>query len=368
MKSIKFLFALLTLTISLVACDAGNEPLDPALLNQLPATDTCVTPTNLQTSPLNNGTTINLTWTTSGIATAWQVEYGLSETYIQGAGTKIPASAATVSINNLFAVNSYTFSVRAICGSGFGDWSNPVNVVGINPNCANPSGLSVVRSTTNPAEATVNWTAPATQTAWEISYGAAGFNPSQGTNTVQATIKPKTVSGLATTSYDFYVRAKCSATETSNWVGPINLVAVTAGGTNVVGTYILTQFNTTPATDLNLDGTPSVNQLQETICFNNSLLKLNADNTFVINSKGVDINITNNTITCSTDPDELGTWSLTGNQLLLINPSFPQEPLLFTLSGNILTSQSTPALIVSNTGGVFNFVPATSAIFVYTKQ
>lgn len=229
MKNIKLLFSTLfvLIAINLVSCDAGNEPLDPALLIVPIAPDNCITPTNLQTSSLNSGTTINLTWATSGVATSWEVDYGLSDTYIQGGGTKLVSNAPTVNIPNLFAINSYTFSVRAVCGSGvFSDWSEPKNVVGVNPNCANPSNLSAVRSTTNPAEVTVNWVAATGQTAWEIRYGAPGFAVATGTNSVQSTTKPKVISGLATSSYDFYVRAKCSATENSNWFGPINVVAV----------------------------------------------------------------------------------------------------------------------------------------------
>lgn len=230
MEKFKFFISsiIVAITLLIVSCDAGNEPLDPELLNQLiDGVETCVTPTNLETTTLNGGTTINLSWSSTGSATSWQVEYGLSETYIQGAGTKVAANTPTVNIINLLSVNSYTFSVRPICGTGFGDWSEPKNVVGVNPNCANPSTVTVNRSTTNPAEATVNWTAPLTQTSWEIRYGDQGFNPTQGTNTVLTSTKPKLVSGLSNSSYDFYVRAKCSATENSNWVGPINIAAVT---------------------------------------------------------------------------------------------------------------------------------------------
>ena len=60
-----------------------------------------------------------------------------------------------------------------------------------------------------------------------------------------------------------------------------NQVSTGGGSTSsVVGTYLLTAFNTSIPTDLNGDGTASTNQMSETSCFNNSLFVLNSNNTF----------------------------------------------------------------------------------------
>lgn len=229
MKNIKYFFsiAILAITFLFNSCTGDVEPLDPALTNQLEVSPDCTIPTNLQTIRLSAGTSINLSWEATGTATSWEVEYGLKD-YVQGAGTKIKVNNTSVTITNLFATNSYDFYVRSVCGeNSFGEWTAVATNIGANPNCANPTEVTAARSTTNTAEVIVNWAAPSTQSSWEIKYGATGFDVNTGTNSLLTTTKPKTITGLATTSYDFYVRAKCTATENSNWVGPINVAAST---------------------------------------------------------------------------------------------------------------------------------------------
>ena len=78
--------------------------------------------------------------------------------------------------------------------------------------------MSVLAFTYNAV--TLSWTAQ-NATNWDIQYGAPGFTLGSGT-TVNTTTNPGTVTGLTySTSYDFYVREKCSATDTSNWIGPV---------------------------------------------------------------------------------------------------------------------------------------------------
>jgi hypothetical protein len=83
-----------------------------------------------------------------------------------------------------------------------------------------PPPKTLVSSTIGPYSATVSWTAQGTALTWDIEYGPAGFVQGTGqmamsySNTVNLT-------GLThSTNYDFYVRAICSATDTSEWEGP----------------------------------------------------------------------------------------------------------------------------------------------------
>lgn len=90
--------------------------------------------------------------------------------------------------------------------------------IGEAPSCPDPSNLTVSAFTYNTV--TLSWTAQ-NAASWDIQYGAPGFNLGTGT-TINTPTNPGTVTGLAfSTSYEFYVREVCSATDTSNWIGPV---------------------------------------------------------------------------------------------------------------------------------------------------
>lgn len=83
-----------------------------------------------------------------------------------------------------------------------------------------PPPKSLVSLNIGPYSATVGWTAQGTALTWDIEYGPSGFIQGTGqmalsySNTVNLT-------GLThSTQYDFYVRAICSDTDTSEWEGP----------------------------------------------------------------------------------------------------------------------------------------------------
>lgn len=374
MKNIKYFFlvVILAITFSFNSCTGEVEPLDPALLGQLEVSPDCKVPINLQTIRLSVGTSINLTWEAIGTAVSWEVEYGPKD-YVQGSGTKIKVNNTSVTITNLFATNSYDFYVRSVCGAdSYGEWSAVATNIGTNPNCANPTEVTAVRSTTNTAEVTVNWVAPTTQSSWEIKYGAAGFNVNTGTNSVVTATKPKIISGLAATSYDFYVRAKCSATENSNWVGPINVAASGLVSTGIVGNYLLTSLTSSNATDINGDGILSNNVLSETVCFNDSFFEVLANNSFSIDSKGVTINNSSGvqTVTCSVNADKTGSWVLTGTVLSLTTTSGTQTQTFdftYNPSNNTIIGTIQGVLVSKNSLGQFvNTI--TALTYTYTKQ
>lgn len=149
----------------------------------------------------------------------------------------------------------------------------------------------------------------------------------------------------------------------------------TVGGnlnpTSIEGTYLLTAFNTSVPTDLNNDGVASVNQLSETSCYNNMLLTLNADHTFVANSKGVDIDLngTTQTLSCFSDPDETGAWSLVGNTLTLTVLGAPTTTETYTVSGNTISATAQNGQAVGYDTVTNSPVYLTCNItIVYTKQ
>jgi hypothetical protein len=89
----------------------------------------------------------------------------------------------------------------------------------LSPSCLAPTALNVPSLSTTGA--TLAWTAGASETQWNVEYGAAGYIQGTGT-TVAATTNSTTISGLtANTSYQFYVQANCGGTDgISSWTGP----------------------------------------------------------------------------------------------------------------------------------------------------
>ncbi len=148
---------------------------------------------------------------------------------------------------------------------------------------------------------------------------------------------------------------------------------INTGGTiptSIVGTYKMTAFNTSVPTDLNNDGISSTNQMNETICFDNTLLVLNSNNTFTANTKGVDINTTTipNTMTCLFEPDTVGTYTVTGN---VLTTTYIENGVTYhdtvTISGNTIVSTTNNGSIVGLSGGNPVYLTATITI-IYTKQ
>ncbi|WP_445715960.1 lipocalin family protein [Flavobacterium sp.] len=124
------------------------------------------------------------------------------------------------------------------------------------------------------------------------------------------------------------------------------------GGSFITGTYFMTAFNSSIPTDLNGDGISSTNQMNETNCFNGSYITLNANNTFVANSKGLDINSngSTSTIECFDDGDFSGTWFISGN---ILSITYMDQGVEYTdeavLIGNTIVSTFQNGEVVGTT-------------------
>jgi len=367
MKNIKFLAGLFLIFTAVTFSSCETEPIDSAIdlgdFNQ----PTCTAPSAFQASSFINNNSISLSWVAGGSEAAWTIQYG-AQGFALGTGTTVISTTTTYLVTGLNASNSYSFYVKANCSAdSASQWVGPINVQGVvvNPNCPNPSNLTATRNATTNTNVNVAWTVGATEASWEIQYGMTGFVIGTGTSVISTT-PTKLVSGVsATVTYDFYVRAICSATQNSGWIGPIVVNAVTQTNT-VAGTYKLTAFNTSPPTDLNGDGTDSTNQMNEVACFNNMLLVLNTNNTYTANQKGVDLDL-NNGYECFVDPDDTGTWTLVGNQLTLISSDTTIDPSAMTVSGNTLTATVPNGTVLTDDNGTVVEITADITI-VYTKQ
>ena len=118
--------------------------------------------------------------------------------------------------------------------------------VEIIPTCPRPTDLSVTGATTS--SVTLTWEA-GDETAWEVVYGAPGFDVETATP-IAANSNPFTVTNLnASTSYEFYVRALCTATDYSTWSEPItyntNCEAFTAPYSENFDSYAASSTSTT---------------------------------------------------------------------------------------------------------------------------
>lgn len=88
------------------------------------------------------------------------------------------------------------------------------------PACAIPTALA--SSSISASGATIAWTAGGSEASWEISIQAPGLGAPTGNGT-SITTNPYVATGLTSnTSYQVYLRAVCSPTNKSNWVGPIS--------------------------------------------------------------------------------------------------------------------------------------------------
>jgi len=95
----------------------------------------------------------------------------------------------------------------------------------VTPPCLEVSAITIDAANITFNSAEVDWTdnnSPIPANGWEIEYGITGFTQGSGTS-VTTSIHPYTITGLdPDTTYDVYIRALCSNTEQSGWIGPVS--------------------------------------------------------------------------------------------------------------------------------------------------
>lgn len=106
------------------------------------------------------------------------------------------------------------------------------------PSCPQPSNLAVTNVTGTTVD--LSWTENGSATIWDIEWDTAGFTPTGIPTITGTTTNPHPLTGLTPlTDYEFYVRAYCSASDTSLWSGPYmfsTLCATQLSGTYTIGT------------------------------------------------------------------------------------------------------------------------------------
>ena len=92
---------------------------DDVLIDLIP---TCRTPQHLAAQTVLT-TSIELSWTETGSATAWEIEYG-APGFTQGTGTSVQATSNPFTVTGLTSGTDYEFYVRAVCSTtDMSDWT-----------------------------------------------------------------------------------------------------------------------------------------------------------------------------------------------------------------------------------------------------
>lgn len=174
----------------------------------------CLMPTNIQITTTQN-TTPTITWDTANFSEEVEIEYGETG-FTQGNGTIVSETTNTITIQNLIENTTYDFYLRTKCIDGsFSEWTT-VNTFTTSLICSAPTNIQITSDIQN-TNATVAWDVANFSEEVEIEYGTTGFI--QGSGTMLSTIANSIVlqNLLLYTTYDVYLRTRCSNGNFSAW-------------------------------------------------------------------------------------------------------------------------------------------------------
>jgi hypothetical protein len=202
---------------------------DNFLVREVP---TCPEPTALTVGTIE-ATTALLSWDAGDAETMWNLQYGEPGFDPNaGEGTVVSADSNTdFELSGLDPETEYQVYVSAVCEAGVDESLYLSNATFTTlATCPDPSELTLDQELVNTA--TISWLAGNAETAWNVQYGADGFDPdaNEGTTVDANTNTEFEISGLdAATEYDVYVQAECvEDTDLSNWVGPLSFTTLCA--------------------------------------------------------------------------------------------------------------------------------------------
>ncbi len=184
------------------------------------ATPSCPQPINLTVDNIE-ASSATLGWTETGSAGSWNIEYGLAG-FAQGSGEMITGVTETsYALTGLETGTAYEFYVQAACSSDDNSaWSGPFAFTTL-VTCFAPTNVNITGMTST--SVVLAWTETGDATAWNIEYGINGFEQGTGTLMENVTSNPYSLENLTPDrTYQVYVQAVCSASETSAWTGPIS--------------------------------------------------------------------------------------------------------------------------------------------------
>lgn len=184
-------------------------------------------PTNVASISGNTITLSNAaTLTLSGALSVEFIHEVINNTEPKEMVINLTGITVPTNINIAFQVPKYPSNSWSYRGS----YLNIDNVIVENiPAC--PSVINVTTNTNSITDttATIDWQTTGSETSWEISVQPFGTSAPVGNTLPQylqtTTTHPYTITGLTpSTRYQYYVRAVCSSTSQSTWVGPIEFL------------------------------------------------------------------------------------------------------------------------------------------------
>lgn len=178
---------------------------------------TCPKPTDFAASNVTT-TTATLSWTETGTATNWVLQYGTDSnfgTYTEKtSGFSTNGNNISIGITNLTGDTQYYARVKSVKGSDESEWAT-CDFTTL-PTCPAPTGLSATKTGTT---ITLNWTAGvAGQDAWDIRYKKSTDSEYTFIHLENQATTSYTITGLSpVTTYSVNVRAWCDKVDQSKW-------------------------------------------------------------------------------------------------------------------------------------------------------
>lgn len=184
-----------------------------------------------------NGATIS--WTAPTGATQYNVQYRIPETCAWTNFSGNPVTGTTANLTGLTQTTTYQVRVMSSDGTNNAIWSHIPNAAGSGngystsgtfttlATCGVPTSAAVPAASINSTTATANWTAPTigppTGYKWEVrTSGAAGSGPTGLVTTGTGTAATTNLTSLTSaTTYSFYVRTNCGASDSSLWTSAV---------------------------------------------------------------------------------------------------------------------------------------------------
>ena len=211
-------------------------------------------------------------------------------------------------------------------------FESPTIVSQVPPTCPDPSGLAATN--VGGSDATITWQAGSTETAWEYVIQPAGTGVPTGSGAPQASTTVMETGLAYSTAYEVYVRADCSGSGFSDWVGPLT-------------------FTTTIQTDFSVDC--AVGPINNNFCYFNNIDDDPSVATFTFTSTdGSPLWLTFNSGSIESCCDELVVIDSDGTQLFNATiPSGDVSGLSFQSSGDTISFYINSDISVSCESGSF---------------